>query len=195
MFAAVGFIRVRRASGETAHVHSSTPCPSAKNEPLWTVVSAFLGAGTRLSPDAARRCAFSPLRNGGCVHHSPQPHCEDWSQHRAPFTPSQREAQPAQLSQGDRIMHDQISEGFMVFLSDGAEGVGSVREIRHGLPELLVYIENAGDFVIPLSAVKAVHSDKVILDFDHLDLRLRDAIRHARDSEDPDYISPASEDE
>jgi hypothetical protein len=103
--------------------------------------------------------------------------------------------QPAQLSQGDRIMHDQISEGFMVFVSDGAEGIGSVREIRHGLPELLVYIENAGDFVIPLSAVKAVHSDKVILDFDHLDLRMRDAIRHARDSEDPDYISPASEDE
>ena len=89
-------------------------------------------------------------------------------------------------------MHDQISEGFMVFVSDGAEGIGSVREIRHGLPELLVYIENAGDFVIPLSAVKAVHSDKVILDFDHLDLRLRNAIRHARDSEDPDYVSPAS---
>ena len=92
-------------------------------------------------------------------------------------------------------MHDQISEGFMVFTSDGAEGIGSVREIRHGLPELLVYIENAGDFVVPLSAVKAVHSDKVILDFDHLGLRLRNAIRHARDSEDPDYVSPASEDE
>jgi hypothetical protein len=123
------------------------------------------------------------------------PHREGWSQHCPLFTASPCEAQPAQLSQGDRIMHDQISEGFMVFVSDGAEGVGSVREIRHGLPELLVYIENAGDFVIPLSAVKAVHSDKVILDFDHLDLRMRDAIRHARDSEDPDYVSPASEDE
>ncbi len=89
-------------------------------------------------------------------------------------------------------MHDQISEGSMIFVSDGDEGIGSVREIRHGLPELLVYIENAGDFVIPLSAVKAVHSGKVVLDFDHLSLRLRNAIRHARDSEDPDYVPPAS---
>ncbi|MFI4957883.1 MAG: hypothetical protein ACHP7C_01840 [Lysobacterales bacterium] len=95
------------------------------------------------------------------------------------------------LSQGC-IMREQISEGFMVFVSDGDEGIGSVRKIRHGLPELTVYIENAGDFVVPLSAIKDVHSEKVILDFDRLDLRLRDAIRHARDSEDPNYESPVS---
>jgi hypothetical protein len=95
------------------------------------------------------------------------------------------------LSQG-RIMREQISEGFMVFIADGDEGIGSVREIRPGLPELVVYIENAGDFVVPLSAVRDVHSDKVVLNFDRLDLRLRDAIRHARDSEDPNYESPVS---
>jgi hypothetical protein len=89
-------------------------------------------------------------------------------------------------------MHEQISEGSMVFVSDGDEGIGSVREIRHGLPELVVYIENAGDFVVPLSAVKDVHSGKVVLNIDRLDIRLRDAIRHARDSEDPNYVSPAS---
>ncbi|MGH8157923.1 MAG: hypothetical protein ACREPQ_07365 [Rhodanobacter sp.] len=93
-------------------------------------------------------------------------------------------------------MHKQISEGFMVFLSDGDEGIGSVREVRHGLPELLIYIENAGDFVVPVSAVSAVHSGKVILAWDRLDLRLRNAIAHARDSEDPDYVAPdSSEDE
>jgi hypothetical protein len=89
-------------------------------------------------------------------------------------------------------MREQIDEGFMVFVSDGDEGIGSVREIRHGLPELLIYIENAGDFVVPVSAVKAVHSGKVILYFNRLDLRLRNAIRHARDSEDVDYVPPAS---
>lgn len=92
-------------------------------------------------------------------------------------------------------MREQIGEGFMVFVSDGDEGVGSVREIRHGLPELVIYIENAGDFVVPLSAVKAVHSDKVVLNFDRLDLRLRNAIRHARDSEDPNYVPPVSTEE
>ncbi|WP_426689570.1 hypothetical protein [Rhodanobacter ginsengiterrae] len=93
-------------------------------------------------------------------------------------------------------MQEQISEGSMVFVADGADGIGSVREIRRGLPELLVYIENAGDFVVPLSAVKSVHSGKVLLDFDQLELRLRNAIRHARDSEDRNYVAPpSSEDE
>jgi hypothetical protein len=101
----------------------------------------------------------------------------------------------ASANKTGHVMREQISEGFMVFVSDGDEGIGSVREIRHGLPELLVYIENAGDFVVPRSAIKAVHSGKVVLDFDHLDLRLRNAIRHARDSEDPNFVSPASSSE
>jgi hypothetical protein len=92
-------------------------------------------------------------------------------------------------------MREQISVGFMVFVADGEEGIGSVREIRHGLPEMVVYIENAGDFVIPLSTIKDVHSGKVVLDLERLDLRLRNAIRHARDSEDPNFEAPASEEE
>jgi hypothetical protein len=90
-------------------------------------------------------------------------------------------------------MQEQIREGFMVFVADGEDGIGAVREVRRHPPELLIYIENAGDFEAPFSAVKAVHSDKVILDMDALGLRLRHAIRHARDSEDPDYIEPPSE--
>lgn len=92
-------------------------------------------------------------------------------------------------------MREQINEGLMVFVNDGDEGIGSIREIRQGLPELVIYIENAGDFIVPLSAIKTVHSDKVILNFDRLDLRMRDAIRHARDSEDPNYASPYSTDD
>ncbi|WP_425543143.1 hypothetical protein [Rhodanobacter soli] len=160
-----------------------------------TVFFAPFDASERISPGQRGPVHFHRFETADVFIIRRSPHCEGWSQRCPPLMPSQREAQPAQFSQGDRTMHDQISEGFMVFTSDGAEGIGSVREIRHGLPELLVYIENAGDFVVPLSAVKAVHSDKVILDFDHLGLRLRNAIRHARDSEDPDYVPPASTEE
>ena len=90
-------------------------------------------------------------------------------------------------------MHEQIEPGFMVFVSDGEEGIGAVREVRHGLPELLIYIENAGDFVVPMSAVAAVHSGKVILDPSRVGLRVRKALANARDSEDPSYIAPAND--
>jgi hypothetical protein len=49
----------------------------------------------------------------------------------------------------------------------------------------LVYIENAGDFVVPLEAVEAVYWQKVILNPGKLDRRLRQAIGHAHDAEDP----------
>ena len=58
-----------------------------------------------------------------------------------------------------------IQIGFEVFLHDGAKPFGAVREITsRGRPELVIYVENAGDFAVPLSAVRDVHSDKVILD-------------------------------
>jgi len=91
-------------------------------------------------------------------------------------------------------MQERISEGFMVFVSDGDEGIGSVRQIApEGRPELVIYIENAGDFVVPLTAIRDVHSEKVILNFDRLERPLRDALSHARDAEDPDYEAPETE--
>jgi hypothetical protein len=44
-------------------------------------------------------------------------------------------------------------------------------------------VENAGDFVVPLSAVEAVHAGKVVLAADRLDARLIDAISRAHDRE------------
>jgi hypothetical protein len=46
-------------------------------------------------------------------------------------------------------------------------------------------VENAGEFIVPLSAVEAVHSQKVILTCRKLDHRLRRAIGHAHDAEEP----------
>ncbi|MGR6035446.1 MAG: hypothetical protein ACU4EQ_01680 [Candidatus Nitrosoglobus sp.] len=87
-------------------------------------------------------------------------------------------------------MHERIKEGFMVFVSDGDEGIGSVRQVMpNGRSELIIYVENSGDFFVPLAAVKAVHFGKVILNCDLLDLRLRAAIGHAHDAENLQYES------
>jgi hypothetical protein len=79
-----------------------------------------------------------------------------------------------------------MQEGCEVFVHDGEHAFGAVREVRpHGRPEFVVYVENAGDFTVPLAAVTAVHSGKVIVDPAKLDRKLRQAIGHAHDAEDP----------
>ncbi len=79
-----------------------------------------------------------------------------------------------------------IDVGFQVFLSDGGQEVGAVRQVGpFGRPELVVYVENAGEFVVPLSAVSSVHSNKVILESTKLESNLRRAIQHAHDAEEP----------
>jgi len=84
------------------------------------------------------------------------------------------------------MQKDAIEEGFEVFVSDRDKPFGAVRRVSpEGRAEIVVYVENAGDFVIALAAVAAVHAQKVILDPDKLDRRLRAAIGHAHDAEDP----------
>ena len=80
-------------------------------------------------------------------------------------------------------MREKIEVGYQTFVSDGGEEFGAVRDVSGD--DLLVYVENAGEFRVPLAAVKAVHSQKVILECRELDPRLRRAIGHAHDSEAP----------
>jgi hypothetical protein len=81
---------------------------------------------------------------------------------------------------------EEIQEGFEVFAHDGNHAFGAVREVApHGRPELVIYVENAGDFTVPLDAIHAVHSQKVIVNCGKLDAKLRRAIGHAHDAEDP----------
>ena len=80
-------------------------------------------------------------------------------------------------------MTENIEEGFMAFIADGREGIGAVREVTN--TSLIIYIENSGEFVIPRSAVKDVHSQKVILKPEFLDKRILAAIGHVHDREDP----------
>ena len=75
-----------------------------------------------------------------------------------------------------------IEEGYDVFIHDGDVKVGAVRAVNQG--ELTVYVENAGDFVVPRAAVMEVVEGKVVLNCAHLDPALRRAIGHAHDAED-----------
>ncbi len=76
-----------------------------------------------------------------------------------------------------------IREDYAVFVHDGDKQVGAVRHVS--AHEIRVYVENAGDFTVPLSAVKEVEDDKVVLDCGKLDAGLRKAIGHAHSGEDP----------
>jgi FixJ family two-component response regulator len=83
-----------------------------------------------------------------------------------------------------RTVMQQVEVGFQTFVADGDSEFGAVREVsRDGL---VVYVENAGDFNVPWDAVRDVHFQKVILDCEKLDARLRTAIGHAHDAEAPD---------
>lgn len=86
-------------------------------------------------------------------------------------------------------MRKDIEEGFMVFVVDGELGVGAVREVRNGGAEFLVNIQNGGDFVIPASAIRDVHSGKVMLDIQRLDEDVRRALAHPHDAEYRQYAA------
>ena len=79
-------------------------------------------------------------------------------------------------------MSEKIREGFDVFTHDGEHQFGAVRKVR--AHEIVIYVENAGDFTVPMSVVMDAHSEKVILDSAKLDAKLKDAIRRAHSGED-----------
>lgn len=81
-------------------------------------------------------------------------------------------------------MTEKIKVGFQTFVSDGQEEFGAVRAIARDGRDLTVYVENAGDFVIPMGAVVSVQSEKVTFDCKKLDAKLRSAIGHAHDHEE-----------
>ncbi len=79
-----------------------------------------------------------------------------------------------------------IEPGFMVFVAEGTEGIGAIREVTDNA--VVIYIENGGEFTVPLSAVKAVHDQKVMLDPRLLDRKLLKAVGHAHEAEDPKLV-------
>ncbi|MGN2250794.1 hypothetical protein LQ772_11240 [Frateuria edaphi] len=90
-------------------------------------------------------------------------------------------------------MQEPIEPGFMVFVADGELGVGAVREVHASSRELVVNIQNGGDFTLPADAIRDVHEGKVILDVDHLPQAVRQALRHPHDAEYPDSVYAATD--
>jgi hypothetical protein len=79
-----------------------------------------------------------------------------------------------------------IEAGFQVYLEEGGEEFGAVREVApNSRDEIVVYVENAGDFTVPASAIESAHDAKVILDPARLDPQMLEAIAHAHDREEP----------
>lgn len=75
-----------------------------------------------------------------------------------------------------------VSVGDQVFLDGNDEEIGAVRQV---LPDqVVVYIENAGDFIVRGPHVKAAHDGKLVLDPKHTEPELLDAARnaHARET-------------
>jgi hypothetical protein len=57
-------------------------------------------------------------------------------------------------------MIERIEPGFMAFVAEGSEGIGAVREVTD--KAVIIFIENAGEFTVPLTAVRTVHDQKVM---------------------------------
>ena len=79
-------------------------------------------------------------------------------------------------------MAEPIRKDLPVFLHDGDVAIGAVRGMSGH--DVIIYIENGGDFTIPRSAVQDVHEHKVILDGGKLDEKVRAAIARAHSAED-----------
>ena len=84
-------------------------------------------------------------------------------------------------------MRGRVEVGQMVFVADGAMGVGGVREVREA--ELVINIQNAGDMVLPMDAVRDVHDGKVLLDLQRLEPSVIEALRHVHDAELPEFAA------
>jgi hypothetical protein len=76
-----------------------------------------------------------------------------------------------------------VEVGYQVFLTEGGETFGAVHAVF--ADELVIYVENSGDFVVKSELVARVHDGKVILDGPRLDSKLWSAIARAHEREEP----------
>jgi hypothetical protein len=72
-----------------------------------------------------------------------------------------------------------IETGFPVTVEETGKDFGTVRQVAPGgRDEIIVYIQNEGNFIVPVQGVRGAQDGKVVLDRAGLDDRLRNAIAH-----------------
>ena len=76
-----------------------------------------------------------------------------------------------------------VEVGYQVFLTEGGETFGAVHAVHPD--ELVIYVENSGDFVVNRESIARVHDGKVLLDGTRLEPRLWMAIARAHEREEP----------
>ena len=74
-----------------------------------------------------------------------------------------------------------VSVGDQLFLEEGGEEIGAVRKVAPD--HLVVYVEAAGEFVVPGPWVRAAHDGKVVLDPEKVDPQFLSAAVSAHDHE------------
>lgn len=80
-------------------------------------------------------------------------------------------------------MNESVVVGYQTFVSDSPDEFGAVRAVSDSGQSMTVYVENAGEFILPVEAVISVQSAKVTFDRQKLEPRVREAIAHAHDAE------------
>jgi hypothetical protein len=76
-----------------------------------------------------------------------------------------------------------IETGFHVYLEEGGKDFGAIRQVAPGgRDELIVFIQNEGNFIVPSRAVRSAHDSKVMLDRSQLGERVLGAISRAQQS-------------
>ena len=74
-----------------------------------------------------------------------------------------------------------VQVGDQLFLEEGGDEIGAVRVVAPD--HLVVYVEAAGDFVVPGGWVLAAHDGKVVLDPNRIDPTLLAAASRAHENE------------
>jgi hypothetical protein len=74
-----------------------------------------------------------------------------------------------------------VEVGYQVYLQEGGDEIGAVRAVAPD--HVVVYVEGAGDFIVPGPAVHSAHNGKLVLDPAKVAPALLEAARHAHEHE------------